>query len=458
MNKSYNRMTVFICILYGCIAVMILCIFTIIRGTQLVENKADHIYRKVKELEAEYAQKNITDMDQHQVLREYYTFLEDIKIELLNDTDDSFYATLYYNDGEFSELFELKDYETERLYKEDPALNWDDVRIKYEDFPVSDEAIQFLRKYYGREDWRKGLKEKWILQNTPVSGYFIDKFLRGPKLCEYYLDFVIHPLKLVIRENIIFYVIYILLFILWEWGTVAYRKKLWNQSRFRAHMASTMTTGFSHELKTPLAIMRASVENWDYFDEKDKPKYLQKVGDETEHLNQLIGKLLSISDMPSGEKVPFEEVDLYSIMQEVCDRLEPIMEERHLEVAVKAEHPENCVVNGDSEMMRIVMNNFISNAVKYSAHRIQVELLSGKKIRFSVTNDGNVLSKEETKRVWGLFYKSDKARTDRFGSSGVGLAVSKRILEIHKAKYGCISDNEKTTFWFEMQGTETNTK
>lgn len=441
MNKSYNRMTVFICILYGCIAGMLLCIFTIIRGTQLVENKADHIYRKVKELEAEYAQKNITDMDQHQVLREYYTFLEDIKIELLNDTDDSFYATLYYNDGEFSELFELKDYETERLYKEDPALNWDDVRIKYEDFSVSDEAIHFFHDY-NHFFWRKGLKEKWFVQNNPVSGHFIDNI--------YHLDFVIHPLKLVIRENIVFYVIYILLFILWERGTIVYRRDHWNQSRFRAHMASTLTTGFSHELKTPLAILKASVENWNYFDEEDKPKYLQKVGEETEHLQQLIHKLLSISDMPSGEKVVFEEVDLYSIMQEVCRRLEPIMEERKLEVSVKADHPENCVVYGNPEMIRIAMNNYISNAVKYSAHCILVELLSGRKIRFSVTNDGNVLSKEETKKVWTLFYKSDKARTDRFGSSGIGLVVTKRILEIHKAKYGCVSGGEKTTFWFEM--------
>lgn len=442
MNKSYNRMTVFICILYGCIAVIGLCIFTIIRGSQLVENKLDQIYKVVKSLEVKYAHNSsLIDMDQHQVFREYHTFLEEIQMALLSDGDVSFYAILSYFDGEFFEDYELKDIETECLYQGDPSEDWDDVRIKYEDFSVSDEAIHFFHDY-NHFFWRKGLKEKWFVQNNPVSGHFIDNI--------YHLDFVIHPLKLVIRENIVFYVIYILLFILWERSTIVYRRDHWNQSRFRAHMASTLTTGFSHELKTPLAILRASVENWNYFDEEDKPKYLQKVGEETEHLQQLIHKLLSISDMPSGEKVVFEEVDLYSIMQEVCRRLEPIMEERKLEVSVKAEHPENCVVNGDPEMMRIVMNNFISNAVKYSAHRIQVELLSGKKIRFSVTNDGNVLSKEETKRVWGLFYKSDKARTDRFGSSGVGLAVSKRILEIHKAKYGCVSGGEKTTFWFEM--------
>ena len=79
---------------------------------------------------------------------------------------------------------------------------------------------------------------------------------------------------------------------------------------------------------------------------------------------------------------------------------------------------------------------------------------SGKNILFSVTNDGTPIGKKEIKKIWDPFYKTDKARTGRLGSSGVGLAVNKSILEQHKAKYGCRSDESGTTFWFEMRKAE----
>ena len=112
------------------------------------------------------------------------------------------------------------------------------------------------------------------------------------------------------------------------------------------------------------------------------------------------------------------------------------------------------MVAGDQEMLRIAIGNFISNAIKYSGSSISVELKSGKKVRFQVKNDGAALSKEAAGKVWELFYKTDAARTDRMGSSGVGLAVTKSILKAHKAKFGCIPGNGETTFWFEMKNAD----
>ena len=67
-------------------------------------------------------------------------------------------------------------------------------------------------------------------------------------------------------------------------------------------------------------------------------------------------------------------------------------------------------------------------------------------------NDGDTISAKDLKKIWDLFYKQqDKARTDRMGSNGVGLAVNKSILELHKAKFGAESRSGETTFWFEMK-------
>lgn len=57
----------------------------------------------------------------------------------------------------------------------------------------------------------------------------------------------------------------------------------------------------------------------------------------------------------------------------------------------------------------------------------------------------------EYKKAWDLLYKSDKARTNRFGSAGIGLAITKSMLGLHKAKYGCEPTENGTLFWFKMK-------
>ena len=93
----------------------------------------------------------------------------------------------------------------------------------------------------------------------------------------------------------------------------------------------------------------------------------------------------------------------------------------------------------------------MTNAVKYSAGRIGIRISSDQKVRFEISNDGQVLSREAASKVWDLFYKTDASRTDRLRSSGIGLAVTASILKAHKAKYECIPGENETTFRFEMK-------
>ena len=65
------------------------------------------------------------------------------------------------------------------------------------------------------------------------------------------------------------------------------------------------------------------------------------------------------------------------------------------------------------------------------------------------------IEKEELDKVWDIFYTTDKARTDRMSSSGVGLSVVKSILDAHKADYGCTSGDKGTEFKFSMPAHET---
>ena len=110
------------------------------------------------------------------------------------------------------------------------------------------------------------------------------------------------------------------------------------------------------------------------------------------------------------------------------------------------------LVEADLEMMRIVLVNFISNAVKYAHKEIVIDVSeSGRKVKFTIMNDGQSIDKEKLDKVWDEFYKDDKRENSRLGSSGLGLAITKNILILHDAKYGCKSQDGKTVFWFEMK-------
>ena len=107
-------------------------------------------------------------------------------------------------------------------------------------------------------------------------------------------------------------------------------------------------------------------------------------------------------------------------------------------------------------MMKMVLSNFMSNAVKYCDHVIMIQLIrNGRKIEFSITNDGAKIDKKDLDKIWDIFYTTDKARTDRMSSSGVGLSVVKSILDAHKADYSCTSGDNGTEFKFSMPAHET---
>ena len=255
-----------------------------------------------------------------------------------------------------------------------------------------------------------------------------------------------------IRDNWHIYLLTIVIAALMEYGIICIRRKKYDPGQSDQLMSSTLVTGFSHELKTPLAVIRALVENWDYIDEADHEKYTERFAEEVEHMDKLVNRLENLSELKSGViKLKKTDVDLYSLTEEIYAQLKYMIEERQLNVSITADSPEKCKVKGDPEMLKIAVANFFSNAVKNSEHEVKVELIAGKKVLFRIANDGNVLDKEEATKVWDLFYKNDTARTNRLGSSGVGLTVTKSILKAHKAKFGCIPKEKETVFWFEMK-------
>ena len=263
------------------------------------------------------------------------------------------------------------------------------------------------------------------------------------------------PFDSVLKNNLPAYLFMLLGFIILESVIVISFVMLYRNQMNYEIRNQKLTRGIAHELKTPLAVTKATIENWDYFDEERRKDYSKKVINEVDHMSDMVGKLIEVSKIKEGSSKPeFEDVDLKSLTEDMIDRSRELIRERN--ISITFEHDEKPYrVYADPGMMRIVIGNFLSNAVKYCDKTIVIRLIrSGRKTEFCIINDGAKIEKEELDKVWDIFYTTDKARSDRMSSSGVGLSVVKSILDAHKADYGCRSSDKGTEFTFSMPARE----
>ena len=267
--------------------------------------------------------------------------------------------------------------------------------------------------------------------------------------------FVFHPLKIVLEKYSLVYGIALFVLAVLVFTTVFITRRMYVNRLGYEVRTQSLTRSFAHELKTPLAVTKTYVENWDIVDEKDRADVTAKINEEVDHMTKMVNTLLNLSQMNSGDvKLNLEEVELYELAKACCRQVEKISAERGLTVDISKDKEDGkYIVSADLDMMRIVISNFVSNAIKYGKEKVSINLATaGNNVVFKITNDGEPISAKDQKRIWDLFYKKDKSGSDRFESTGVGLAVNKSILELHKAKFGVESTKASgTVFRFEMK-------
>ena len=269
--------------------------------------------------------------------------------------------------------------------------------------------------------------------------------------CDIYL---FHPLAIVLSNYLYVYILFAAVLLVMLFLTIVTMRRIYmNRMSYEARTQS-LTRSFAHELKTPLAVTKSYVENWDIVDEKERPEVATKINTEVDHMTKMVNTLLDLSKMESGDmKLDIEEVELFELSKACYKHVESIAKERELEVEFKKDKEDGeYFVSADLDMMRMVISNFLSNAIKYGKEKVLVSLSSSSNnVTFRITNDGEPISRKDQKRIWDLFYTKDKSGTDRLNSNGVGLAVNKSILELHKAKFGVESMPAGNSFWFEMK-------
>ncbi len=219
------------------------------------------------------------------------------------------------------------------------------------------------------------------------------------------------------------------------------------------HLQKELLANISHDLRTPLTMIKGYTELMRDIPDENTPENLQVVIDETERLSELVTDLLDLSRIKSGNaQVQLQPFDLTEAVKESLKRYETLI--RHRGYRIDFESDCAVWVNADRKMILQVLYNLINNAINYTGKERAVSVVqtvSEASVRISVTDTGEGISPEEMPLIWDRYYKVDKVHKRATVGTGLGLAIVKGILEKHHATYGVSSViGQGSTFWFEL--------
>ena len=212
----------------------------------------------------------------------------------------------------------------------------------------------------------------------------------------------------------------------------------------------------SHELRTPLTTMRSYLEAlaegaWE--DKDIAPQFLDVTQNETERMIRLVNDLLQLSKMDSKDyRFNKDWVDFILFFHRIIDRFEMTKE---LNVTFKRFLPSKAIfVEVDQDKITQVLDNIISNALKYSPEGGTITFKVVEKngfIEISVSDQGLGIPKENLEKIFERFYRVDKARTRQMGGTGLGLAIAKEMISAHGGDVWAKSiEGEGTTIAFTL--------
>ncbi|MBO1624400.1 two-component sensor histidine kinase [Bacillus cereus] len=212
-------------------------------------------------------------------------------------------------------------------------------------------------------------------------------------------------------------------------------------------------SGVSHELKTPLSVIRSFAEGIKDGVSKDTTYYTDVILEETENMNRLIVEMLELAKLESGTyKLEMNTFSIGELVHQVYTKLLFSMEEKHLQVEIDA----NPSIHVEANRNRIeqVVVNLLSNAIRYTpdGKEIRIRIIENEeKVKVEIENTGNPIPNESLEKIWDRFYRLDASRSRHTGGTGLGLSIVKNILELHHAEYGVYNTNDSVVFYFDLQ-------
>ncbi len=201
-------------------------------------------------------------------------------------------------------------------------------------------------------------------------------------------------------------------------------------------MEKQFVSDVSHEFKTPIASLRLSIEEL-INNEKLSDDSLDKLGHNLEvlySLDFLVKKLLYMSKLEQGI-IAFkpQKFVLKETLDKIISNLQLIAQNKNLKINCFID--DGCEINGDKELLYIALYNIVENALKYTEKGfVNITATNGEnKIIISIEDTGSGIPARDIDKIFDKFYRTDKSRKENEGY-GIGLTISKRIIDIHEGK------------------------
>jgi len=185
----------------------------------------------------------------------------------------------------------------------------------------------------------------------------------------------------------------------------------------------------SHELKTPLAIMKSEIEVELMAKEKNCDKIFHSLLQEINYLNDITEKLLFLTKNDLNN-LNLKEIDLEDIILELFEKYS-----NKIQILLDIDENDTYIIKGDKTLLKMAISNLIENSIKYKANKIDITLKKTKnKILLTIKDNGMGIPKDKLPYIFDEFYRVDESHNKKIKGFGLGLSIVKNILKAHKAK------------------------
>lgn len=191
----------------------------------------------------------------------------------------------------------------------------------------------------------------------------------------------------------------------------------------------------SHELRTPISVIVAESEYG--------TKYIDTVGEakesfavikrQSKRMTTMINQILEMARLDNRLEIPKETFNLSSCLEKTLEDYKKLFVSKNIQLISNIE--ENIAVFGNRVLLMRLIDNLISNALKHATSKTWISVVKRKSIIIEIKDDGKGIDDKEKEYIWDRFYKVDKSRSiSEDNSSGLGLPISKKIVELHGGK------------------------
>ena len=211
----------------------------------------------------------------------------------------------------------------------------------------------------------------------------------------------------------------------------------------------------AHDLKTPLTSIIGYLT---LLSEEEKiPKDLQR-----KYINIVLNKAERVEDLTNQffditrynlQSMPItkQNIDIAFLLEQLMQEFYPMLQEKNLKC--KLSKPNSLNYFGDGDKLARAFSNLLKNAINYSYENTEIEInleKENEKIKIVFRNKGDKIPEYKLEKIFDKFYRGDEARSSNSGGAGLGLAITKEIIELHQGKISVKNDGEFIEFFIEL--------